>query len=162
MKALRSLSIAFVVLLIASCSIDGHYGNGNDNYFSAFRTLPGAEWRYDEPVIFTVDTLRDSTAVQGDLLLTLRHTHGYEFRNLWIELMPDLDNTLASPDTLNIILADVEGHWRGRGSGPSLQVSDTIARGISMRQGQKLRLRQIMRRDTIDDVEQIGITFIPR
>jgi len=161
MKALRNLSIAFIVLLIASCSIDGHYGNGNDNYFSAFRTLPGAQWRYTEPVIFTVDTLRDTSAVQGDLLLTLRHTHGYEYSNIWIEIQPDLDNTLATPDTLNILLADVTGRWRGRGTGPSLQVSDTIARGISMRQGQKVRIRQIMRRDTIDGVEQVGITFIP-
>lgn len=162
MKALLSLSISVIVLLIASCSIDGHYGNGNDNFFSAFRTLPGAAWRYEEPVIFTVDTLHDSTAVQGDLLLTLRHTHGYEFRNLWLEIMPDLDNTLAMPDTLNIMLADVAGNWRGRGSGPSLQVTDTVARGISIRRGQKLRLRHIMRRDIVDGVEQIGITFIPR
>jgi len=153
--------MAVVALAIASCSIDGHYGNGNDNYFSAFRTLPGAQWRYSEPVIFAVDTLHDSTAVQGDMVLTLRHTHGYEYRNLWIEIMPDLDNTLATPDTLNIILADIAGHWQGRGSGPSLQVSDTI-RGVSLRQGQKVRLRQIMRRDTIDGVEQVGITFLPR
>lgn len=161
MKALRSLSIVLIALLIASCSIDGHYGNGNDNYYSSFRTLRGARWVYSEPVIFVVDTLRDTSVVQGDLLLTLRHTHGYEYRNIWIEIQPDLDNTLAKPDTLNIILADVSGRWRGRGTGPSLQVSDTIARGLSMRQGQKVRLRQIMRRDTIDGVEQIGITFIP-
>ncbi|MBO4943180.1 MAG: gliding motility lipoprotein GldH [Muribaculaceae bacterium] len=162
MKALRSLSMAVIAAIIASCSIDGHYGNGNDNFFSAFRTMPGAAWRYEEPVIFTVDTLRDSMAVEGDLLLTLRHTHGYEFRNLWLEIMPDLDNTLAKPDTLNIVFADVEGRWRGRGSGPSLQVSDTVAHGIYMRQGQKVRLRHIMRRDTVDGIEQIGITFIPR
>ncbi len=157
-----SAVMAVVALVASACSIDGHYGNGDDNYFSAFATLRGAEWSYGEPVTFAVDTLRDSVSAPGDIVLTVRHTHGYEYRNLWLEIMPDVASTLSVPDTLNIILADPEGHWRGRGTGPSLQVNDTIARGVTLHRRQQIRLRHIMRRDTLDGIEQIGITFVPR
>ena len=46
--------------------------------------------------------------------------------------------------------------------GPSLQVVDTIARGVALRQGQEIRLRHIMRLDTIEGIEQVGVTFLPR
>lgn len=161
MKALLSLS-ACVLLLTAACSIDGHQGNGDDNYFSAFATLRGTQWDYASPVTFCVDTLRDSVAPRGDVLLTVRHTHGYEYRNLWLEINYDTADSAARTDTLNIILADVAGHYRGTGTGPSLQVVDTIARDVSLRQGQEIRLRHIMRLDTIEGIEQVGITFLPR
>lgn len=161
MKALRNLSLA-VLALLASCSIDGHYGNGDDNYFSAFATMPDTRWDYATPLTFDVDTLRDSVARRGDMLLTVRHTHGYEYRNLWLEVNYDITDSLSRPDTLNVLLADVYGHWRGRGTGPSLQVVDTIARNVPLHRGQQVRVRHIMRLDTLAGIEQVGITFLPR
>lgn len=64
MKVLRNLSLALAVLL-AACSIDGHYGNGDDNYFSAFASMPDTRWNYASPLTFAVDTLRDSVARRG-------------------------------------------------------------------------------------------------
>lgn len=158
---LRSLSVC-VIALLASCSIDGYYGNGDDNYFSSFASMPGTRWDYASPLTFAVDTLRDSVAPSGDMLLTVRHTHGYEYRNLWLEINYDLADSLSRPDTLNVILADMYGHWRGSGTGPSLQVVDTIATGIPLHLGQRIQVRHIMRLDTIEGIEQVGITFLPR
>lgn len=161
MKVLRNLSVALAVML-AACSIDGHYGNGDDNYFSAFASMPDTRWDYASPLTFAVDTLRDSVARRGDMLLTVRHTHGYEYRNLWLEIDYDVADSLSRPDTVNVILADVYGHWRGHGSGPSLQVVDTLAHGVALRRGQQIRVRHIMRLDTLPGIEQVGITFLPR
>lgn len=161
MKVLRNLSLALAVLL-AACSIDGHYGNGDDNYFSAFASMPDTRWNYASPLTFAVDTLRDSVARRGDMLLTVRHTHGYEYRNLWLEIDYDVTDSLSRPDTVNVILADVYGHWRGHGSGPSLQVVDTLSQGVALRRGQQIRVRHIMRLDTLGGIEQVGITFLPR
>lgn len=157
----RIMMIAAVAALAASCGITGSRGNGVDNYFSAFHTFADCKWDYVEPVDLAVDTLRDSVATGGTLLLALRHTDGYEYSNVWLELSyPDSDTTVHA-DTLNIVLADAYGRWRGHGTGPSLQVTDTIARDFTIRRGEHLRLRHIMRMDTLTNIEQVGIVFLP-
>lgn len=149
-----------VALLLAACSAGGYYGNGNDNYFSSFKTLEGAQWNYAHPLVFEVDTLADSISAPGALLLTLRHSHDYAYSNVWLELTVDADDTLSRADTLNIVLADDFGNWRGRGSGPLLQVTDTVAL-TTLKRHQRISLRHIMRCDTLDGFEQIGFTFLP-
>ncbi len=157
----RIMMIAAVAALGASCGITGSRGNGVDNYFSAFHTFGDSKWDYLMPVDLTVDTLRDSVATGGTLLLALRHTNGYEYSNVWLELSyPDTDSSMRA-DTLNINLADAYGRWRGHGTGPSVQVTDTIARNFTIRRGERLRLRHIMRMDTLANIEQVGIVFLP-
>lgn len=145
----------------AACSVNGLHGNGDDNYFSKFETLRGAQWQYNDVKTFAVDTLRDSVCQSGSLILALRHTNGFPYRNLWLEINCDTADSTAVPDTLNIILADDFGRWRGHGSGPSVALTDTVKRHFALRQGQSITVRHIMRTDTLPDIEQIGITYIP-
>lgn len=153
---------AAVAALAASCGITGSRGNGVDNYFSAFETFGNQEWYYASPAVFRVDTLRDSVAPRGDLILSLRHTSGYGYSNIWLELEHRrVSGTPAVRDTFNIILADRYGRWRGRGTGPSLQITDTLVRDCSIARGDTLVLRHIMRLDTLANIEQAGIVFIP-
>lgn len=151
--------IVAIVALLAACSIDGHHGNGDDNYYSAFGTMPDASWKYAGPLNFTVDTLRDSITAPGSLLVSIRHTAGYAYSNIWLELTTDLDQ--PSPDTINLRLADDYGRWLGRGSGPSIMRVDTVKSSIRLHRGQRIRLRHIMRTDTLHGIELAGITFIP-
>ncbi|MCH5221446.1 MAG: gliding motility lipoprotein GldH [Muribaculaceae bacterium] len=152
--------LAAVAFLMASCGMAGSRGNGVDNYFSAFTTFENQEWSYGRKIEFRVDTLRDSVATGGSLMLSLRHTAGYEYSNLWIELTyPSADS--ISTDTFNITLADDFGHWRGRGSGPSIQKSDILKRDFTLIKGSVVGLRHIMRPDTISGIEQIGIIYLP-
>lgn len=156
--------MAVAVLTVAatvSCSIDGHYGNGDDNYFSSFASFRGAQWSYDNPRTFVVDTIADTVSQRGDIVLSVRHTNGYLFSNIWLEFVCDLADSTAVPDTFNIRLADVYGHWLGNGMGTSFRLNDTIARDVTLRRHQQLRLRHIMRVDTLDGIEQVGISFLP-
>lgn len=157
----RILIIAAVAALSASCGITGSRGNGDDNYFSAFETFPGQVWEYARPAEFRVDTLRDSVARGGTLLLSLRHTNGYEYSNLWLELSYPVNDSIVRADTFNIILADDFGHWRGHGIGPSLQVTDTLSRDFTLRRGMPMTLRHIMRTDSLANIEQAGLVFLP-
>lgn len=164
MKSLLSTRIAAAAMLalsIASCGITGSRGNGDDNYFSSFTTFDGQRWLYSEPAVMRVDTLRDSIARGGTLVLSLRHTAGYEYSNIWLELSYPLTDSTVRRDTFNIPLADDFGRWYGRGSGPSLQLTDTLATGFTLRRGSTLTLRHIMRVDTLSNIEQAGIVFYP-
>ena len=161
-KLLPALVLAGIVATAAvSCSIDGLHGNGDDNYFSSFAAFPGAQWLYTDHKTFTVDTLADSISQPGDLVLSVRHTNGYIFSNIWLELTCDMADSAARRDTFNIRLADVYGRWAGKGMGTSYLFNDTILRDIRLRRRQQVRLRHIMRTDTLEGIEQIGISFLP-
>lgn len=157
------LSIAFVLAIVAvACGITGSRGNGDDNYFSAFAGFGPDGWLYSEPVTMRVDTLRDSIARHGILLLSLRHADGYEYSNLWLELSYTDEDSAVVADTLNIILADTYGRWNGRGTGPSLQITDTVSENFILRRGMELKLRHIMRLDTLTNIERVGLVYIPK
>lgn len=155
-KALVFLAVA---ALLCACSINGRHGNGDDNFFSAFKTFSDTEWDYAEPVMLRVDTLRDSVTAPGILTLTIRHTNGYPYSNLWLEIARMEGDSITSLDTLDVTLADAFGKWRGHGSGPSLQLTDTVASGTELHMHETFRLRHIMRTDTLHGIEQIGISF---
>lgn len=164
MNALRKNRILFAAaaLFAAACSVNGHYGNGDDNFFSSFTTFENARWSYAAPIEIAVDTLADSICQRGDLLLTLRHTEGYPYSNIWLELNYDTDDSTSVADTLNIVLADAYGHWRGRGPGNTYSVSDTVLRDVPLRRHQNITLRHIMRVDTLEEIEQAGLTYLPK
>lgn len=162
-RILPLAAVAFVAAaaLVPACSVDGHHGNGDDNYFSAFAALHHAEWPYRDVKTFEVDTLADSISGPGDVVLTVRHTAGYPYSNIWLELTMDATDSTARRDTFNIRLADVYGRWLGKGMGASLQKNDTVLRNVVIRRHQPIELRHIMRTDTLADVEQVGISFLP-
>lgn len=151
-----------VVAMAASCGITGSRGNGDDNYFSAFTAFGDREWLYAEPAVMRVDTLRDSIAYDGTLVLSLRHSDAYEYSNIWLELSYPLNDSVVRRDTFNLLLADDFGRWYGRGSGPSLQITDTLYPKFTLRRGSELTLRHIMRVDTLPNIEQAGIVFYPK
>lgn len=158
----KSLVAAVVAIAAASCGITGSRGNGDDNYFSAFTAFPKGEWEYAVPSQFRVDTLRDSISRGGTLILSLRHTAGYEYSNIWLELSYPLTDSTTAADTFNIVLADNFGHWLGRGIGPSVQITDTLSTDFTVRRGETVTLRHIMRMDTLRNIEQVGIVFLPK
>lgn len=161
-RILRKLSvIAILSAAVASCAISGSRGNGDDNYYSAFHTFDSQEWRYTDPVTFAVDTLRDRIAHRGTLLLSVRHTTGYEYSNLWLEMSYPLNDSVIKADTFNIILADDFGNWRGTGIGPSLQTTDTLATDFTIKRKEEIKLRHIMRVDNLAEIEQVGIIYLP-
>lgn len=151
--------IAAVVLVCTTvaCGREGQRGNGDDNYFSAFHSFRTTTWPYADTLAMPVDTLRDSIA-SGPLALSLRHTNGYNWANLWLEVSLRRDSVLEA-DTFNIPLADVAGNWYGHGTGPSRQLTFPLYDEVELRRGDTIFLRHIMRVDNLEDIEQIGIIF---
>lgn len=142
------LWIPLLCLLAGACSNSGEW--------SSFRSPEAAGWAYAHPLVF------DSVPAgkSGTLVLSVRHAASYPFSNLWVELSASRADSVLWRDTLDVCLADALGSWRGRGSGASLQVSDTLARAFTPDSASVLSVRHIMRPDTVEGIERIGITFI--
>lgn len=160
MKSTLPALMAAVLILTACNGLVGR-GDGDDNRFSDFADIPGKGWLYTDAIEFEPDTLRDSIVNQGTLLVSVRHGKDYLYRNLWLEVSyADTDSTRKA-DTLNIELADAMGRWHGRGMGLSMEVLDTLPGSFPIAEHRAVRVRHIMRADTLHGIERIGVVYIP-
>lgn len=96
-----------------------------------------------------------------DVVLLLRHGNGYEYSNIWLEVSRPYGEDVIR-DTFNITLADNSGKWYGSGLGLTFQIEDTIYRNVEVYRDKAWRIRHIMRCDTLENIEQIGLGFDQR
>ena len=159
MKHLPAVIAAIMLAMLAACS---HFAPDEaDGSCSAFSTFGDRGWRYFDTLPLAADSTADSIR-HGALILNLRHSTAYPWRNIWLELSyPDGTDSSATMarDTFDIVLADRYGRWRGSGMGSSLQLSDTLHTRFAMRRGQRVSLRHIMRTDTLPAIERAGLIF---
>lgn len=143
------LLIAAVMLLI---SCDGA-GNG----YAEYRNLPPEGWRYGDTLQFT--PVHHDSICSGRLAVGIRHGYDYPYASLWLETTVE-DGGHRRTDTIEMRLADRFGSWTGRGIGASFQAVDTVALPFLHRSGSPIKVRHIMRRDTLPAIQQLGIFFI--
>lgn len=146
---------AILTLCLGACA-PGH------NNYSHFFTLPANGWAYSDTLTF-LPSMDDSVAT-GNVAIAVRHSAVYPYANLWLEISSDGDPLAGMSqicDTVNIRLCDRTGRWLGRGMGVSFQISDTLHRHYTLADSVPLYVRHIMRVDTLYDIEQIGLIFVP-
>ena len=143
-------------LLFTAC------GLGERDY-SRWESLPPSGWLYtDTVVLLPVDTsLTDNDSiVDGAVKVALRHSNDYPYSNIWLELTYHTDNHRLVRDTLDIRLADVYGRWLGSGFGASYQREVTVSPAAVIDITRPVALRHIMRVDTLQGIEQVGIEVV--
>ncbi|MDE6756063.1 MAG: gliding motility lipoprotein GldH [Muribaculaceae bacterium] len=147
---------ALLSLLIAALTgLSGCRMGPND--YSCYHDIDPDGWRYGDTLRYNLDP-RDSL-ITGDIVLSLRHTNDYIYSNIFLEVIV-ADSLGSRCDTLAVTLADDFGRWYGRGIGTDYQVSDTVARRITLRRPVTIGVRHIMRDEVLTDIEQIGISFV--
>lgn len=125
-------------------------------YGESLSFSPGPDTAYTRP-----EVIPDSTYTSSELVISIRHTDAYPYANLWLELSYPSDDTVIA-DTLSLNLADRYGKWHGNGLGPSYQFSDTVITSRRINDNPTLRLRHIMRVDTLREIEQVGLRILSR
>lgn len=152
-RALRVFP-AFVsmILIMASC-------DGSIDRYSEFRQLPEAGWAYGDTIKFM--TSGDGLAGAGQMSVAVRHNDEFLYRNLWVEISyADSTGTLHA-DSVNIELADPLGRWKGKGIGSSYQCQASLGHEVAVGDSTEIRVRHIMRLDTVRGIEQVGVTIEP-
>lgn len=139
-------------LCLAACST-------GQSDISDFRRLPETGWVYGDTLNFT--PVYADSSITSIPVIVLRHNNAYLYSNLWVEIAHRNDTATVACDTINIRFADIYGRWQGRGFGVSYQLSDTLNEFPPVKSGETITLRHIMRVDTLRDIEQIGIVFVP-
>ncbi len=138
-------------VIVAACS-------GNRNDFSDYRQLPTEGWRYNNVLEFR--PIHTDSLCRGHFVVALRHQSNYPYMNVVIEMAYTTPHG-ESIDTINMQLSDAYGEWMGCGIGTSFQVADTLGM-VTHPSGTTVKLRQLMRTDTLPGIQQVGLFFVPQ
>lgn len=155
-KYLRRSALLFS-LIAALTGLSGCRMGPDD--FSMYHDIDSAGWQYGDTLKYTF--VPADSVVTGDMALSLRHTNDYIYSNIFLEVTIT-DSLTSRCDTLAVTLADDFGRWHGRGIGTDFQVTDTIARGVTLRRPVNISVRHIMRDEVLPEVEQVGISFVEK
>lgn len=101
-----SNGIFIFALIFISCN--------NNIVFDDYKTFENKIWNADSSVVFRY-SVSDTTS-QNQLVIKVRHTTNYEFQNLFLFVKAE------KIDTLELLLANKEGGWLGKGIGDIREV----------------------------------------
>lgn len=147
----NTLIIILFSLCLGSC-LPGH------NDYSEYKELPVDGWPYNQSLTFTPD--QGDSIANCTLSVALRHTNLYPYANIYLEVSYADTIGTTHRDTLNIKLADRYGRWLGKGVGPGFQIVDTVRTRHTRIKGSDIKVRHVMRVDTLREIDMVGLTFV--
>lgn len=98
----------YAILLFVFCSCD------QTRVFEEWKELDGVAWSVDSTLTYTFD-VEDTTSV-CHLLLGVRNTNTYPYRNIWLMAEIQGPNNIMFRDTVQLHLANNIGEWYGKRS----------------------------------------------
>jgi gliding motility-associated lipoprotein GldH len=101
--------------LLALLSISLFFSCDRNMVYSRFSKIEGGTWGWEDPKKFRVE-ISDTTHMHN-IYIQVRHTVDYPLRNLYIFVGVEGPSGQQLKDTVNIIIAEPDGTWKGRGVG---------------------------------------------
>ena len=153
----RQISKLFLFLglsiLLYSCNLNSIY---NESI-----TIDENGWYKDDLARFEVAI--DDTLQSYDFYINIRNTTEYRYSNLYIFLNTKFPNNNMSRDTIEFVLADIEGRWLGKGWGAVKENSILLSRNMRfpLKGNYEFKIQQAMRVDTLEGISDVGIRVTP-
>ena len=97
---MRTLVLIGTIAMFISC---------NNSIFNDYKTFENQTWNSDSIIIWDYSVI--DTISKNQLVIKVRHTTDYEFQNLFLFVKAE------KTDTLELLLANKEGKWLGKGVG---------------------------------------------
>ena len=140
-------------ILLHSCNLNSIY---NESI-----AINEKGWYKEDMARFEVTI--DDTIQAYDFYINIRNTTEYRYSNLYIFLNTIFPNSNMSRDTIEFVLADIEGRWLGKGWGAIKDNSVLLNRSMRfpLKGKYEFKIQQAMRVDTLDGISDIGIQITP-
>lgn len=107
MKLASCFFLIFLLTALFSCD--------NNRIFDEYKAIPDHNWNKDNPVVFKFYV--EDTVSLHDFYINIRHGGQYQFSNLFLFVTSTLPDGKMARDTVELILADRDGRWLGKGLG---------------------------------------------
>lgn len=149
LKIITTLATVFSVLHFSSCK--------TNDFFERNINIPNQEWEHSfkPSVSFNIS----DTVALYNIYVTLRHTHAYNFNNIWLNVQFQLPGDTAKQQRVEVPLASNDG-WLGTGMDDIYEVRRLITpQPFQFKNaGQTtFTLEQLMREDPLKHVINAGI-----
>lgn len=138
-----------VWLMAAAC-------NENTVYHS-YQSIPSEGWKKSDTLFFNIAVTDTLQPLQ--LSAEIRNKSNYSYRNLYLSVSHNLkDSTIWKTDTLQLILADKEGKWKGTGWGSLFQSKVSISSVTVQHPGNyTFKVTHEMQDELLEGINDIGI-----
>ena len=103
---MRTVVLIGTIVMFISCD--------NNIVFDDYKTFENQTWNSDSIIIWDYSVI--DTISKNQLVIKVRHSTEYEFQNLFLFIKAE------KTDTLELLLANKEGKWLGKGIGDVREV----------------------------------------
>jgi gliding motility-associated lipoprotein GldH len=146
---MNKLLIFLLFLLFASCN--------NNLLFDENKAIEEMKWHQDDTLSFVYHV--DDTLQACDFYLNIRHTEDYAYNNLYIFMRTDFPNGQSARDTMEFVLQNNDGKWKGSGAGSLRDNSILFKQNLRfpLKGDYKFSLEQAMRENELKGISEIGL-----
>lgn len=139
-------------LLLVSC------GDKNVIY-NDLKSIPNETWSADSPVQFSFE-IKDTNTV-FDVELMVRNATSYEWANLYLFVEIESPDKLVNVDTVEVLLADKSGKWKGNVSGSLVTTTQPLIyhKRFPTVGYYNLNFYQAMRQHDLTGISDVGIAI---
>ena len=139
---MRTLVLIGTIAMFISCN--------NNVVFDDYKTLENQIWNSDSSVVFGYSA--SDTICTHKLVIKVRHTTDYEFQNLFLFIKTE------KTDTLELLLANKEGKWLGKGIGDVREVEFVYRQDkVFVKKGEvTFEIEQAMRYGELEKIQHLN------
>ncbi|MDA0728967.1 MAG: gliding motility lipoprotein GldH [Bacteroidetes bacterium] len=145
------------ILLLLGFVGCGFAGCGPAPLMADSRPVEMSGWLSSDVAVFHWDV--SDTTLKQHVMLDVRHGQDYEFSNIYLFLTYRYPNGKSRVDTLECVLADAYGKWRGSGFGDLVDQRFLVHEAVTfpVRGRYTLEVAHGMRMDPLEGMADIGL-----
>lgn len=127
--------------------------------YSHYESIKKGEWSRDSWLAYALDSLPVDPQLQYDVILGIVNSNQYPYRNLWLRISQNFNDTVFVNDTIEIKLADENGKWIGSGSAGLYQFTVPYKNGIRLdsTRSYSIHIRQVMKDNPLKGIDKVGV-----
>ena len=145
------LICAFIALSFAIVSCD------RNKVYEEYVEITDNVWQNKNAVNFEFEI--DDTTSLHNIFINVRHATHYPYNNLWVFIKSSAPNGQINIDTVECILADKQGRWKGDGLGDLWDMQIPWKQNVRFPHTGKYRVefQQGMRVDALPGIMDMGL-----
>ena len=151
----------FLELLVCALFITlGSCSNG-EIYFRYHLINKGA-WHRDSVLLFSMDSINFNPNNKHDFFIELTTADVYPYKDIWLKIEHNLEDTIYRCDTLHSQLADDYGKWFGNGIEGLHQISLPYKTSVAIDTSRiyVFKISQLMENNPLHGVEKVGVKVV--
>lgn len=147
----NSFIILVLLLIFSSC--------GERETYLRFQELENSDWAIDQTLVFNLDSVNIKPDVPYDISIELTNNVNYPYRNLWLSISLEENDSIVIERDVQFILADEYARWTGAGFGSLFQSSHPLRQKkiFTTTSNLSIYIRHKMQDEKLHGIERVGI-----